>query len=63
MAGPRKPPRPGESMNVTRIEYENIEHAVIDNARRLEKLDGRVDGLSRQIEDLARLIRSLKSST
>lgn len=36
-----------------RMEHENVEAEVRDNARRIERLEKRLDELARQIADLA----------
>ena len=62
MAGPRQP-RPGEALNVTRAEHENLESAVRDNARQLERLHTKIDTIVRDIAELSRLVRLLTRPT
>jgi hypothetical protein len=50
-------------VNVTRIEHENLESAVQQNARRLERLDARLDALARDVAELKKLIRSRGGQT
>jgi prefoldin subunit 5 len=63
MAAERKPTRrlPGDETNVSRIEHENLDAEVRANGRRLERLEGKVDALRRELADISMLIRTLKS--
>jgi len=50
-------------VNVTRIEHENLESAVQANARRLERLDEKLDALAREVAELKKLMRAITSKT
>ena len=56
---PRKTKRPMEQVNVTRIEHENVESAVRENARSLQRLERKVDDLAKEIAALQKAIRAL----
>jgi predicted nucleic acid-binding Zn-ribbon protein len=49
--------RPGDSINVSRIEFENIESAVRTNRLRIEKLEARMDALQRELAELKKALR------
>jgi hypothetical protein len=57
----RRPKLPGEVTDVSRIEFENIESVVLANAQRLIRLEGKFEALSREIAELAKIIRALRS--
>jgi prefoldin subunit 5 len=48
-----------ERVNVTRIEHENVESAVRENARSLQRLERKVDDLAKEIVALQKAIRAL----
>lgn len=50
-------PRPGDSLNVARIEFENLESAVHAVHARIEKLEAKMDGLQRDIAELKKAVR------
>jgi hypothetical protein len=52
-------PRPGDSIDVTRIEHDNLESAVLDNRRMLERVERKMDDLSRAVAELKQPIRSI----
>jgi len=56
---PRKTKRPMDQVNVTRIEHENVESAVRENARSLQRLERKMDDLAKEIATLQRAIRAL----
>jgi hypothetical protein len=64
MADERKPSTrlPGDATNVSRIEHENLDAEVRANGRRLERLETKVDALTRNLADLTKLIRALKTT-
>ena len=49
--------RPGDSINVTRIEFENMESAVRTNRVRIEKLEAQMDALQRELAELKKTLR------
>ena len=49
--------RPGDSINVTRIEFENMESAVRTNRVRIEKLEAQMDALQRELAELKKTFR------
>jgi hypothetical protein len=59
VAAPHTTKRPGDSINVTRIEHDNLESAVQDNRRVLERIERKMDDLSRAVTELKQLIRSI----
>jgi hypothetical protein len=54
----RRKKLPGEAMNVSRIEFENIEAVVRKNFQRLGRVEERLDTLNREIAELIKAIRS-----
>lgn len=50
-------PRPGDSINVSRIEFENLESAVRANRVRIEKLEARVEAALRELAELKEALR------
>jgi len=48
-----------DQVNVTRIEHENVESAVRENARSLQRLERKMDDLAKEIATLQRAIRAL----
>jgi hypothetical protein len=50
-------PRPGDSLNVSRIEFENMESAVRTNRVRIEKLEAQMDALQRELAELKKALR------
>jgi len=63
MSPPRKlriRARPGDAINVSRIEYENLETGVRANAARLDWLEAKFDGMSRELTEVKRLMQELK---
>ena len=53
---------PGDATDVSRIEFENIETVLRDNAERLVRLEARLDAISREIAELTRIVGSLRLS-
>ena len=51
--------RPGDSVNVTRIEHENLESAVRENRLALERLERKVDDLAHEMALVKKMVRSL----
>jgi hypothetical protein len=55
----RKSTRPGDAMNVSRIEHENLESAVRENHNALQRVERKVDDVARDVAELKRLVRSI----
>ena len=51
---------PGDAQDVSRSEFANIETVVRGNAEHLTRLDSRLDAISQDIAELARIVSSLR---
>ena len=58
---PKQRKSAGDAQDVSRIEFENIETVVRGNRERLVRLETRLDSLTREITELAKIIRALNS--
>ena len=56
---PKRRKSAGDAQDVSRIEFENIEAVVRGNRERLVRLETRLDSLTREITELAKIIRAL----
>ncbi len=52
---------PGETIDVSRIEFQNIEAVVRSNEERLIRLEGQIKTLTREIAELTRVIAAMRS--
>jgi hypothetical protein len=57
----KTPKRPGELVNVTRIEFENLDSAVRSNRLRIEQLETKFESLLRELAELKQIVRALQS--
>ncbi len=54
---PRSPVRPGEAVDVSRIEHENLVTEVVANRQRFERLEKQIEKLTAEVEALKKLLR------
>lgn len=56
----RKPlhatPLPGDTLDVSRVEHENLAAEVVDNGRRLERLEAQIQHLASDLAALRKLM-------
>jgi hypothetical protein len=61
---PRKPPprprMPGSITDVTRMEHQNVEAGVAANARRLDRVEAKLDALAKELAELTKLVKALR---
>jgi hypothetical protein len=54
---------PGDAKDVSRAEFDNIEAVVRDNRERLMRLEARLEALTRDIAELTRIVKALRSKS